>query len=185
MKRPIAQNGRVVHRADFAHHCNALGLTHMAVEVGTDRGVFARQFLEQWQGETLFCVDPYEQYDEMPFGRDGDFAMATALLAPYARRCKIVQCASVVAAQSVEPTHQMSFVYIDGAHDHDNVAVDLRAWWPRVKPGGLLAGHDYCDSHPGVVEAVDAFAREIGATVFKTQDYYAPSWWICKLGEAG
>jgi hypothetical protein len=33
-------------------------------------------------------------------------------------------------------------VFIDGAHDYDSVYSDLTAWWPRVKDGGILAGHD-------------------------------------------
>lgn len=34
-------------------------------------------------------------------------------------------------------------VFIDGAHDAENVAFDLRAWYPKVKSGGIIAGHDY------------------------------------------
>jgi predicted O-methyltransferase YrrM len=34
-------------------------------------------------------------------------------------------------------------VFLDGDHEYEGVLQDLRCWYPKVKPGGLLAGHDY------------------------------------------
>ncbi len=48
----------------------------------------------------------------------------------------------------------LDFVYIDAAHDPVSVSADIRAWWPKVKPGGFLGGHDY-GKFPGVTGAVD------------------------------
>jgi predicted O-methyltransferase YrrM len=36
----------------------------------------------------------------------------------------------------------LDFVFIDAAHDTASVLKDLEAWWPKIKPGGILAGHD-------------------------------------------
>ncbi len=41
------------------------------------------------------------------------------------------------------PPGSVDFAFIDGDHQYESVLADLRAWWPKVKPGGLLAGHDY------------------------------------------
>ena len=49
-------------------------------------------------------------------------------------------------------------VYVDGAHEHDAVLADLNAYWPLVRPGGVIFGDDYCAEWPGVVAAVEAFA---------------------------
>lgn len=62
------------------------------------------------------------------------------------------------------------FVYIDADHSYNGVSRDIRLWWPLVKPGGYLAGHDYCEwpSHPvkmGVIPAVDEFVAANGLTV--------------------
>lgn len=39
----------------------------------------------------------------------------------------------------------LDFIYLDGAHDYENVRQELPRYWPKVRPGGMLAGHDYCD----------------------------------------
>jgi predicted O-methyltransferase YrrM len=44
-------------------------------------------------------------------------------------------------------------VFLDGAHDYESVRADIRAWRPRVRAGGVLAGHDR--DRPGVRAAID------------------------------
>ncbi len=62
---------------------------------------------------------------------------------------------------------------------------DLTAWYPKIKCGGILAGHDYKNSfvRKNLVEvkrAVDKFCygRE---KVHKTLDDSLPSWYIQKV----
>jgi predicted O-methyltransferase YrrM len=61
--------------------------------------------------------------------------------------------------------NSLDFVFIDAAHDYENVIKDIRAWYPKVKTGGLFAGHDYDPSWHGVVKAVDEFTNERGYTL--------------------
>ncbi|MCA8970503.1 MAG: class I SAM-dependent methyltransferase [Planctomycetes bacterium] len=37
---------------------------------------------------------------------------------------------------------EIDFLFIDGSHDYDDVAADFATWFPRVRPGGLIAFHD-------------------------------------------
>ena len=63
----------------------------------------------------------------------------------------------------------IDLVYIDALHDYESVSADIRAWYPKVREGGIIAGHDYLlSSWPGVVAAVDEFAEEEGLEVLKT-----------------
>lgn len=163
-------------RAELADLCNDLNLIR-AVEVGTDRGLFAWDFLARWRGEMLWCVDSYEPYPEMPYDRRGDLAIAANVLAPYADRVKIVVASSIEAARIMGPWPQ--FVYIDGAHAYDAVRADIAVWWDVLIPGGILSGHDFDQEHADVMRAVTEFADANGLTVQLTQDAPA-SWWVQK-----
>ena len=46
----------------------------------------------------------------------------------------------------------VAIAFIDAGHDYGNVLQDILAWLPKIKPGGILAGHDI-DS-PDVARAV-------------------------------
>lgn len=37
----------------------------------------------------------------------------------------------------------LDFVYIDADHSFEGVIQDITSWLPKMKPGGVLAGHDY------------------------------------------
>jgi predicted O-methyltransferase YrrM/tRNA G46 methylase TrmB len=65
---------------------------------------------------------------------------------------------------SLEAVHQfkdrsLDFVFIDASHEYEDVKQDICAWLPKVKYGGVLAGHDYYiggeNYFPGVKRAVD------------------------------
>ena len=52
-------------------------------------------------------------------------------------------------------------VYIDADHTYESVKDDIAAWFPKVKPGGWITGHDYVDGYEndpniyGVIPAVN------------------------------
>ena len=46
-------------------------------------------------------------------------------------------------------------VFIDGDHSYEVVRKDIELWKHKVKPDGLLLGHDYHENHPGVIKAVN------------------------------
>lgn len=169
-----------MNRIDFAALCNYRGIIR-AVEVGTDRGIFARDYLQKWHGELLVCIDPWQPYPHMPHDRLGDLLIASAVLAPFADRVRLMRCTSGEAARYLgqwEP----GFVYIDGDHGHEAVADDMRLWWDLLPDGGILAGHDYTTEAPGVIRAVDEFACARSLAVQLTDDYNSPaSWWIEKM----
>ncbi len=49
----------------------------------------------------------------------------------------------------------LDFVFIDSDHVYPRVISDIKAWLPKLKSGGIIAGHDYCEEHPGVIQAVN------------------------------
>ena len=54
-------------------------------------------------------------------------------------------------------------MFIDAVHTEKMVSQHLELWWPKVRPGGFIAGHDYAPEkparHPGPVLAATRFAN--------------------------
>ena len=69
--------------------------------------------------------------------------------------------------------NNLDLVFIDGDHSYEAVKHDILNWKKKVRPGGILAGHDYHPDFPGVVQAVDECLQDqlqVGeATVWFTQ----------------
>ena len=61
-------------------------------------------------------------------------------------------------------------------HDYEGVSEDLAAWWPKICPGGLLAGHDFDEG--AVARAVRHFLLRAApdATLVVTSDH--PASWL-------
>jgi hypothetical protein len=71
---------------------------------------------------------------------------------------------SVKAAQCL-PDNSLDFVFIDADHSYEGCSADIAAWAPKVKPGGLVGGHDYDNPRlvgNGVKKAVDEYIEANG-----------------------
>lgn len=71
---------------------------------------------------------------------------------------------STIAAKEIKASYD--FVFLDADHSKLGCSSDLESWFPKVKRGGWLCGHDYESviAHPkfGVKEAVDEFVQRMG-----------------------
>ena len=70
-----------------------------------------------------------------------NLAAARATLAPWAAKTVFLKNSTREAVSLV--TQLADFIYVDARHDYCGVAEDLADWWPKLRPGGILAGHDY------------------------------------------
>ena len=46
-------------------------------------------------------------------------------------------------AAKLVPDNSLDYIYVDARHDYCGVREDLRTWWPKLRMGGIFAGHDY------------------------------------------
>ena len=74
-------------------------------------------------------------------------------------------------------TGTKGMVFIDGAHDYDNVKLDIECWLPKTKK--IICGHDYyeCDSKAVIYGIVKATKEKFGDKVKKG----AGSLWYVEL----
>ena len=77
---------------------------------------------------------------------------------------------------------EYDFIYIDGyAHTGQEEGDTLEGWWPKLKQGGIFAGHDYdIKRWPLTVAAVDSFSTSVDKKINLTQENQDKSWYIIK-----
>lgn len=153
------------------------------VEVGSWKGqsaVFIAGLIED-RGGRLWCVDHWLGSDEAAHRSDPDVQAGT-LYETFRANTRGYDCitplrmSSVDAAQRFED-ESLYLVYLDAGHETADVVADIRAWWPKVAPGGWLVGDDW--SWPTVRAAVE---QEFGDCVVAVGPYPA---WVTRKGQAG
>jgi hypothetical protein len=169
-------------REFFPHLWNARGLLGAGVEVGVLRGDFARHIMSIWEGEMMYLIDAWAEQDQEtyvdinnvnPQLQRSNLDMAIAAMKPYENRTKFIASYSTDAA-SIFSSDFFDWVYLDADHSFSAVRADLTAWYPKVKPGGILAGHDYIPDGRynagefGVAMAVLDFAQRHSLQVITT-----------------
>jgi hypothetical protein len=79
---------------------------------------------------------------------------------------------------SLLPDGYLDFIYIDGDHSYKGVKIDIELARKKVKPGGVICGHDYTPQFPGVVQAVDEFCTGYNTKLELTESDKCPSYLI-------
>jgi len=135
-------------RNEFGEFLTFKKLINKGVEVGSFKGEFARTILEKWQG-TLYMVDAWyelEDYNDMSnIGLNQDaYLEAMRSINEFRDRAYMLRCLSNQAVD-LFPDESLDFVYIDANHEYSYVVEDIKLWYPKVKKGGIVAGHDYLD----------------------------------------
>jgi hypothetical protein len=168
---------------------NERGLLGTGVEVGVKLGKFSELILREWEGRLLISVDPWQEAPEAEYAdrsnleqdsHDFFFEATQRRLAQFGERSQVWRLTSAEGAARVEPA-SADFVYIDARHDYESVREDLALWHPKVRPGGVLGGHDYIDGEIaagsfGVKSAVDEFCAELALELTVTTDDEWPTW---------
>jgi hypothetical protein len=190
----LVYSGGCQSRLDLAEFLNARGLTGTAVEVGVWRGYFSFPFLRRWRGKRMVLVDAWCKLPDSEY-RDirnehydpNDYQIVKTKCDRIGDRVRMYQGLSVNAAGDT-PDDSLDFVYIDANHAYEYVYADLRAWYPKVRIGGVLAGHDiFTQSCPDVTSAVVEFCLEYKLVCDLTLGDYvgdklvnASSWFLIK-----
>lgn len=169
---------------DLSRHDLATLFTGVGVEVGVEKGWFSRTICMANPGIKLYGVDPWkkQKYDRKRYTKEiGEEFREKAIRRMAGFDWTPVQKLSVEAAKDFED-ESLDFVYIDAAHDYENVSNDLKAWYPKVKIGGIMSGHDYSKyrDHFDVIRAVDEFVEALGVDLVIWGNDKSPSWSFVK-----
>lgn len=147
----------------------------VGAEIGVADGSFSALMCMANPGLELFGVDPWEPYPEYTdYQRRSTF---NHMFEKTKQRTaefdfKQIRKYSMDAVKEFED-ESLDFVYIDGNHEYPFVADDIREWSKKVRPDGIVAGHDF-DEVPrsklrknwGVKKAVEEFLSEKGISIW-------------------
>ena len=145
------------------------------VEIGVFAGQLSERLLMNRSEMVLHMVDSWGDYEPSleasgdyhatlsDAAQEGYMAMTKRAVSPFGGRGIIHRMKSVDAAKDI--LDGLDFVFIDADHSYDGCHADIEAWASKVRPGGLLCGHDYDNvDFPqwGVKRAVDEFVAANG-----------------------
>lgn len=158
----------------------------LGVEIGVFAGEMSRALLKAKPDLALVMVDSWEAqgaaYASLcgdwhagltAQNQDGFYQQAVKRVAFAGERARIMRTRSDDARYSVED-ESCDFVFIDADHSYEGCAADIEGWRAKVRPGGLLGGHDYQNyNYPqfGVTRAVDEFVTRHGLTLETGENY--------------
>ena len=149
----------------------------IGVEIGVAFGVNALSMCQTLNMKKLFLIDPYLPYED-------DNKTVTAYLNAYPLvqtkllgfNVEFILKKSEHAINNIP--NNLDFVYIDGNHTYEFAKKDLNLYYPKIKNGGVLAGHNFEINYPGVVKAVLEFAEKHGLVL--CGDRHSSEFWIVK-----
>lgn len=173
----------------------------MGVEIGVLAGRLSYYTLGSFPTLTLWMIDPWEDLEDRSYEANDykewtpefvDERMQKLVAArelaeqrteKFADRRIIRKMTSEQALDHFEPA-SLDFAFIDGNHRYEAVKFDIENWSPKVKPGGIICGHDYGGTgdkkgYFGVDRAVDEYAKDHRYVVGSLPGYV---WWWIKSG---
>jgi predicted O-methyltransferase YrrM len=116
----------------------------VVLEIGCYAGESARMFLNSGKVVRFFAVDTWQNTGE-----------AEPYLNELLADDRLVKCKGTIN-QFIETLPMIDFVYIDGDHSYAAVKNDITQVLKILKPGGIIAGHDYGVGYEmDVIRAVD------------------------------
>ena len=118
----------------------------IGAEIGTYSGSFAITLSINNPKIKLYCVDAWSTYDGLNDYTNAEYLtdiykLAAQRLKPY-KGVEIIRKLSMDAVKQFD-NESLDFVYIDANHEFPYVAEDIFHWEKKVKPGGIISGHDY------------------------------------------
>lgn len=152
------------------------------VELGVAGGRFSELILRNDRVRRLWGVDRWSDHHDA-----AEYVKAIQRLAAAGQGRSLLLRMSFEEALLHFADESLDFVYIDGyAHTGQEGGRTIEQWWRKLKPGGILAGHDYHPVWIPTMNAVDRFVERHGLALHLTlpadepgADPY-PSWWVEK-----
>jgi len=138
-----------IHRQIVTDLINVFTPKGIGVEIGVKKAKTSSVILKNTNIAHIYLIDPW-------MGRPKEYSRIKKYINEnFFERATILRKKSDEAVKCV--SGELDFLWIDGDHSYSSVMKDLELWVPKVRSGGLIVGHDWCDKFPGVESAIRDF----------------------------
>ena len=117
-------------------------------EIGVEKGYYSEVLCKTNPNLKLHCIDPwitYKDYKDYKRQEHMDSLYEKSLNRLKDLNCNIIKKTSMEAVKDFEDA-SLDFVYIDANHIFEYVVNDIIEWTKKVRPGGIVSGHDYFEA---------------------------------------
>lgn len=161
----------------------SLNLKGVGIEIGVQQGWYSDIILSNSE-LYLYLLDSWRHFDNyIDTANVSDekhllrMAGTVSLLRKHEGRHTLIRDTSKNAS-ILFCDNFFDFIYIDANHSYQAVKEDLEIWFPKLKNGGIIAGHDYLNKPPtfGVKDAVDEFFQ--GKQILTTNEDNFKTWYV-------
>jgi len=148
----------------------------IAVELGVAAGKYSDKILDCDNIDLLYSIDRWAN-DRGHNQRQHSNAVEL-LTRRHGDRSRVIKKTFELACEDFQDNF-FDYIYIDGyAHTGQDGGKTLEDWWPKLKPRGIFAGHDYHSKYQKTIETVDAFCVSKNLELHTTSEIQFPSWWV-------
>lgn len=127
----------------------------MGVEIMNSGKRIKFDCIDPWMGDLDTLGEVYDPFVPKNTNPNWLYAEFISNIKPVSSYINPVRLKSIQASKMYKD-RSLDFVFIDGSHEYEDVKEDIYYWYPKVKRGGIISGHDYTN-YPGVKKAVDEF----------------------------
>ena len=148
----------------------------LIAELGVAEGNFSYELLYNNQNiEVLYSIDRWSDHHN-----EAEYLRVLKRLSPFDRRSKVFRDTFNGALKCFDD-ESLDAIYIDGyAHLGQEGGKTLDEWYPKLKPGGIFAGHDYHPKYQNTIDTVKAFVIKHNLDLKVTTEPKFPSWYTKK-----
>ena len=144
------------------------------VELGVWKGKSIKYLAEKVKGKNIkvYGVDNFEgspslSDEEIGAHQLDEDILNNSLYATYLKNTEGLGIETIKSSTNEANLHftdeSIDFLFIDADHHYEAVKKDIELWYPKVKTGGIISGHDYAPGIGcGVIEAVNEAFFDVG-----------------------
>lgn len=181
----------IKYRTQFPELLAHYHLKGEAVELGVAEGRNAEVLIASPQVEKLYLIDNWSHLEQSGDGghpqswHENNFKEAQERVEPFKRKAHFLKGLSSEMIQQI-PDESLIFAYIDCDHSYEGFRSDLNAIYKKVKPSGIIAGHDVLNPAYGVGTALKNWVDRNGYSRFDVRfteedgDNSMVSFWFVK-----